>query len=217
MTFAIAHNYLTVHWTVPNVPEGGQFGLRFDGPALTAQSDVDAIATSTKTWWQLPTTNIQPNYNLSFVKVARINLNGDYVPGAPVWVGAVAQPALSGGTGGIQFPLQVATVATLRTAVSVGLAHAGRIYLPPLSGLLSSTQQWSTSMVNAANNALATHLSILSGGPLGNLNVMSFGNAAITVGPAHLVTATQMDCRPDVQRRRAAQLVPVLGTTSSVL
>ena len=217
MTFAIAHNYLTVHWTASGVSEGGQFGLRFDGAPLTAQADIDAIAASTKTWWQLPTTNIQPNYNLNFVKVARIDLNGDYVPGATVWIGAVAQPALSGGTGGVQFPLQCATVATIKTAVNVGLGHQGRIYLPPLAGTLSTTQQWTLSMVNAANNALATHLSILSGGPLGNLNVMSFGNAAIPVGPAHLATATQMDCRPDVQRRRAAQLVPVKGSLSSIL
>jgi hypothetical protein len=216
MTFSTAHNYLTLHWSVPNVVEVGQVGLRFDGPAVTLQSDVDGIASAAKTWWQQATTNIQPNYNLVSVKVARIGTDGKYVPGATTWVGAVTQPALAGGTGGIQFPLQMATVHTLRTSVLTGLAHSGRIYLPPLAGLISSSQQWTQSMVNTANTALAGFLNILDGGPLGDLVVMSFGNAAIPVGPTRSVTGVQTDGRPDVQRRRAAQLTPTPGTVASI-
>jgi hypothetical protein len=170
MTFAAAHNYLTVHWSPTGVTtEGGQFGLRFAGPVFATQGDADAYAVAAaataKTWWQDPVMNLQPNYNLVSVKVARIGADGKYVPGAPIGVGAVVQPAVAGGTGGIQFPLQMATVATLRTGVAVGLAHSGRIYLPPLSGLLSSSQQWTQSMVNAANARLATFLTALSAPP----------------------------------------------------
>lgn len=216
MTFAAEHNYLTFHWSVPGVTEQGQFGLRFAGPAMTLQSDVNGIAADAKIWWQDPTSNIQPNYNLVSVKVARIGTDGKYVPGATVWVGAVAQPALAGGTGGIQFPLQSATVATLRTAVATGLAHSGRIYLPPLSGLLNSSQQWSQTMVNASNTRLASFLSLLDGSTIGNLQIMSFGNAAIPVGPSRDVTGVQTDGRPDVQRRRAAQLSPSVGTLAAI-
>ena len=216
MTFAIAHNYFTVHWGVTGVSEQGQFGLRFDGAPLTTQVEVDGYAAQTKTWWQNSITNIQPNFNLLSVKVARIGTNGAYVPGATVWVGAVAQPAVAGGTGGVQFPLQCACVVTLRTAVAVGLAHSGRIYLPPLAGTLGTNQSWTQTMVNSSNASTAGWLSSLSGAGLGNLNVMSFGNAAISTGPAHLVTGCQTDGRPDVQRRRAAQLTPAVGALAAI-
>ena len=90
MTFPAAHNYFTVHWSPTGITtEGGQFGLRFNGPLITNQADVDGFAAATKTWWQNASTNLQPNYNLNFVKVARIGTNGLYVPGAPIWQGNV--------------------------------------------------------------------------------------------------------------------------------
>lgn len=217
MVFQVEHNYFTVHWSPVGVSsEGGQFGLRFAGSALTAQADIDAAAAQVKTWWTNAATNLQPNYNLNTVKCARIGPDGKYVPGATVWQGNVVQPALAGGTGGIQFPLQCAAVATLRTAFASGLAHSGRIYLPPLAGLLSSSQQWTQSMVNASNAQLGTMLSNLSGGPLGTLTIMSFGNAAVPIGPAHQVLSCTMDGRPDVQRRRAAQITPTVGTAALI-
>lgn len=217
MVYQVVHNYFTVHWSPVGITsEGGQFGLRFAGPALTAQADIDAAAAQVKTWWTNAGANLQPNFNLNTVKCARIGVDGKYVPGATVWQGNVIQPALAGGTGGIQFPLQCAAVATLRTAFASGLAHSGRIYLPPLAGLLSSSQQWVQSMVNASNTQLGIMLSNLSGGPLGTLTIMSFGNASTPIGPANPVTACSMDGRPDVQRRRAAQVTPTVGTLALI-
>lgn len=211
MPFPAAHNYVTVHWTVPGSVEGGQFGLRFISATPATQADADNIASSVRTTWVLPATNIQPNYNLAFIKVARILPSGLYDPAVPPLTGAVTQPAIAGGTSGIQFPLQSACVVTLRTAVASGLAHSGRIYLPPLAGLLSGNQLWTASMVNNFNTQMATLLSALSGSGVGVLAIMSQGNPTFPAGAVHAVTGCQTDYRPDVQRRRAAQIISTPG------
>lgn len=215
MAFPEIHNYLTVHWVPVGVSEVGQFGLRFDGPAIT-ELELSDVAADVLTWWTSATTNLQPNYNLAFLRVARIGVDGLYVPGS-VPLDYVYNPSpIAGGTGGVQFPLQSATVVSLETGVLSGLAHAGRIYVPPLAGLLSSNQQWATSMVNNMAQATADMLTGINSDISGSLQVYSKGNAAVPGGAKRAITAIHVDCRPDVQRRRAAQLTPILTTDKPV-
>jgi hypothetical protein len=218
MPYPSAHNYLTAHWIpVGGVGEVGQIGLRFDGAAVSPTFDLSPIAGSMNTsWWSNASVNLQPNYNLSFLRLARIGTDGLYVPGAPILDYTYSPSPLSGGTGGIQFPLQCATVVSLETGLTHGLAHSGRFYEPPLAGLLSSSQQWSTTMVNASATQTAAMLTFLNGTGMGRLSVFSKGNAAIPGGAVHAVTALHVDCRPDVQRRRAAQVTPILTADHAI-
>lgn len=218
MPYPSAHNYLTVHWVpVGGVGEVGQFGLRFNGAAFAADYDLTPAAGAINgSWWGLPATNLQPNYNLSFIRLARIGTDGLYVPGAPVIDYTYSPSPIAGGTGGIQFPLQCATVVSLETGLTHGPAHSGRIYTPPLAGLLSSSQQWSTTMVNNSAIQTANLLTFLNGVGLGRVSVFSKGTIGVPGGGVNPVTAIHVDCRPDVQRRRAAQLTPILTADHSV-
>lgn len=210
MAYPEAHNLLTVHWVpVGGVGEVGQFGLRYDGAAVPA-FDLSGVAGALNAWWTSPQVNIQPNYQLAFLRLARIGTDGLYVPGT-VPIDYVYSPSpISGGTGGVQFPLQCATVVSLETGVLAGLAHAGRFYMPPLAGLLSSNQQWTTTMVNQSATETALTLTTLNAQGMGTLSIYSKGNLAVPTGAVRPVTALHVDCRPDVQRRRAAQLTPIL-------
>jgi hypothetical protein len=218
MTYPEAHNYLTVHWIpVGGVGEVGQFGLRFDGAAVAPSFDMAPVGGALNSpWWASASVNLQPNYNLSFLRLARIGTDGLYVPGAPILDYTYAPSPIAGGTGGIQFPLQCATVVSLETGLTHGLAHSGRIYVPPLAGLLSSSQQWSSTMVNTMSTATAAMLTALNGQGMGRLSVYSKGNAAFPTGAVNPVTAIHVDCRPDVQRRRAAQVTPILTADHTV-
>lgn len=207
MTYPEAHNYLTVHWDPGGgTNERGQFGLRFASASLPDQAMVDGAAAAVQTWWTAATSLIGAMHLLSFLRLARIGTNGQYVPGTISYDHIYAPAVAGGGVTVNQWPLQTATCMTLRTGVSNGLAHSGRVYTPPLQKALLAGYLWPIADVTSAVNTFSAMLSSLDGSALGELSIYSKGNAAFPTGAVRPVTQVQADNRPDVQRRRASQL-----------
>lgn len=216
MSFPTPHNYLTVHWVIAGVTETGQFGLRFDGAGPVSQTMVDDAAAAVSTFWSTSTARIPSSYHLSFLRLARIDTNGKYVPGTISYDHAYS-PTVAGGAAELaQYPLQMATVCSLLTGQAHGLAHEGRIYIPPIVDVLGPTYQWTTAAINNTVNTLSAMLSTLSGSSLGTLSIFSKGNAAVPTGNKLPVTGVQLDTKPDTQRRRARGLVGTKGLVGTV-
>lgn len=215
--FPEPHNLLTIHWTtIGATGEGGQVGLRFDGPGPVSQTMVDDAAAAVTAFWGGAGSQVPSTYLLGFLRLARIGTNGEYVPGTQSWDHVYAPAVAGGNTPAAQLPLQVAACETLLTGLTHGLAHSGRIYLPPVASALDGTYNWTTAAANGRINALAAMLSTLSGSSLGALAVYSFGNTDFPSGAKRLVTGVRMDLRPDVQRRRARQQVTAYSLVGNV-
>ena len=218
MPYASDYNYLTVHWTIGGtLPEQGQFGLKFTGPNLPDQAMVDGAAAAVSTFWSSTTGNVPPAYALTYLRLARVGVDGKYLPTA-ISYDHTYSPAVAGGATVTADPKppQCAHCVTLRTAVPRGIAHAGRIYLPPIHSPLQTDYTWAIATVNNRNNTLAAMLSTLSGSNLGQLSVMSKGTPTHPAGQSNDVTFINSDTIPDVQRRRAKQLVRVISANQNV-
>jgi hypothetical protein len=219
MPFPNAHNYLTVHWTYGTVSETGQFGLRFDPPgglAPVSQALVDAAAPFVSTFWSTAANLIPTGYKLSFLRLARIDTNGRYVPGTISYDHAYAPVVAGGSAEAAMYPLQVATVCTLRSAAVHGLAHSGRVYIPALSQPLVSNYVWTTAQINNVVNGFSAMLTNLNTVGMGRLSIFSKGNLGTPGGAKQIVTGVQLDTKPDTQRRRAKQLVGSKGLVGNV-
>lgn len=219
MPFPNAHNYLTVHWTYGTVSETGQFGLRFDpagGLEPVSQALVDACAAAVSSFWSSSTNLIPTGYKLSFLRLARIDTNGRYVPGTISYDHAYSPVVAGGSTEAAMYPLQVATVVTLRSAAAHGLAHHGRVYIPALSQPLVSNYVWTTAQINNVVNGFSAMLTSLNTAGIGQLSIFSKGNAGTPGGAKQVVTGCQLDTKPDTQRRRAKQLVGTKGLVGTV-
>lgn len=217
MAFPNEHIYFTVHWTVQGVSlESGQFGLRFDNTGSLTQTMVNNCATAVSTMWGSTGAAIENGYLLTFLRAAKVGTDGKYLPGSVSFDYTYASPV--GGGGGTtthRFPLQVAVASTLTTAFPRGQAHAGRIYLPWMNDALGSDGRFTSTIANTRSAALATMLTSLNT-VLGPCNVFSKGIKTSTAGAKHVVTGVKTGRRPDVQRRRAKQMVESYGTTSTV-
>lgn len=215
MPYASDYNYLTVHWK-NYLGETGQFGLKFTGAAVADQAMVDGAATAVQTFWQLSTSNVPNYFGLDYLRLARVGVDGKYLPGSVSFDHTYASGINGGNTSPQIWPLAMAHAVTLRTAIPRGKAHAGRIYLPPLGSSLGGDFLWSTANVNARLNSLAAMLSDLNGSALGTLRVMSKGTVKNPGGLSADVTYINSDIRPDTQRRRAKQQPRVLSAAWNV-
>lgn len=223
MTYPNAHLLLTAHWSVSGVTaESGQCGLRFDSTTPASQALVDACATAWANFWTAATNAIDFAYSLSFLRLASIGTDGKYVPGSIAYDHIFPGGTPGGGSSGApirQFPLQVASVTSLLTAMPRGQAHQGRIYLPYITINLNSGWVWPSANINNRTNGVAAMISALNTVLPGDCTVFSKGTkAAPTVGAKQLVTGVKTGSRPDVQRRRAKQLVEgysIVGTVTT--
>lgn len=215
MPYPERHWLLTVHWNTPG--EQAQFGLRFEhADVAPTQADVLSAANAVSTFWAAGTSDIPPSHVLTFLRLAQIDTNGKYVAGT-IAVDHIYSPQVAGtGSGGNIWPLQVSHVASLLTAMPRGIAHKGRVYLPPFSTGLLGTALWPTATVSSRINTFAAMLSTLDGSQLGQLMVYSKGTVAVPAGGKNAVTGTQADSRPDVQRRRAKSQVGALSVVGTV-
>jgi hypothetical protein len=208
MPYPEAHNLLTVHWYTPNVPdETGQFGLRFQSATAATAGDLAAIAGDVSAMWSAATSAIASAHSLLFLRAARIGTNGLYVPGTVAVDYTYPTPVQGASTGGVYNVLQTAMVMSLLTAMPRGIAHAGRVYRPPLNVAPDGNFRWALASVSSACNTFSAMLSALDGSALGQLAVMSKGTPAVPAGAINLVTGVKADTKPDTQRRRAKQLV----------
>lgn len=223
MTYPNAHLLLTAHWTDSGVTaETNQCGLRFDSTAPATQGLVDACATAWANFWTAATNAIDFAYSLTFLRLASIAPDGKYVPGSIAYDHTFGGGTPGGGSGGApirQYPLQVAAVTSLLTAMPRGQAHRGRIYLPYITANLQSNWKWQLANVNNRTNGVAAMISALNVVLPGDCTVFSKGSkSAPAVGAKNLVTGVVTGDRPDVQRRRANQLAEgysILGNVTT--
>lgn len=217
MTFPNIHRYLTVHWTITGVTgETGQFGLRFDSVGAVDQDAVDACAPAVSTMWASSGGGIEAGYKLSHLRLAQIDVNGNYVTNTISYDHIYAAPvAGGGGTTTARFPLQSALASTLVTAVPRGQASKGRIYLPWINTALGSDAMYPLTAVNNRSAVLATMIGALESA-IGNSAVFSKGTKTSTTGAKNNITGVKTGTRPDVQRRRAKQISETYGTTSAI-
>jgi hypothetical protein len=203
-----------VHWNQQT--DTGQFGLRFINSGVPTQADVDGAAGAIQTWWSAATSAVPAAYSLAFLRLANIAPNGNYVPGSLSFDHTYAPVVPGGGASGVNFPPQTSFCVTLRTNSPRGLAHAGRVYTPPLAIALDASLRWPIANVNSALNTFSTALSSLDGGTLGDLAVYSKGNAGSPGGVRRLVDHINADTRPDVQRRRGKGIARVVSSDFTV-
>ncbi|HXE47333.1 MAG TPA: hypothetical protein VN663_03125 [Ramlibacter sp.] len=217
MTYPNNHLYLTFHWLAAGTAEQGQFGLRFDNVAPASQALVDGAAAAANTMWGATTTDISQFFRLAYLRLASIAPNGLYVPGTVAYDHTFPGSVPGGGAAAYLFPLQSAHVVTLHTAMPRGQAHAGRVYLPPITENLTSAAVWTPAQCTSRNNTFATMVTALNTAMGGPASVFSKGTkAAPTVGAKNAITNVNSDTRPDVQRRRAAQQVATFGLPANV-
>lgn len=217
MTFPNPYLYLTFHWAVAGTPEVGQFGLKFDNVAAASQALVDGCGAAATSMWGATTMDISSFYRLAYLRLASIGVDGKYVPGTIAYDHTFPGSVPGGGAATILFPLQTAHVMSLHTAMPRGQAHAGRVYLPSITENLSTAAVWTAAQCTSRNNTFATMLTALNTALGGPVSVFSKGTkAAPTVGAKHAITTVNSDTRPDVQRRRAKQLVGVTAIPANV-
>ena len=214
MPYPESHWYLTVHWQQQE--ETGQFGLRFINSGTPAQTDVDSAAGAVNTWWTAATSAVPGGYQLTFLRLAHIGTDGRYIPGSIAYDHIYAPVVPGGGGTGQNFPPQCSFCVSIRSDLPRGIAHAGRIYTPPLGIALAASLKWPTANVNSALNTMSTMLSSLSGSTLGTLAIYSKGTPAVPAGARTLVTHINADTRPDVQRRRGKSMLRVMSTDWNV-
>lgn len=218
MSYPNAYLYLTAHWQVAGTTEVGQFGLKFDTTTPASAALVAGCASHVSAMWSAATMDIPQEHRLVFLRLASIGTDGKYVPGTLSY--DYTYPAVVPGAGalsGSTYPLQVAHVMTLRTALPRGQAHVGRCYLPPIDEVLSSNYQWTATQVSNRNNTFAAMISNLNDDLAALCTIFSKGTKnAPTVGAKNPVTYVQSDTRPDVQRRRAKQQIGITGVAANI-
>ena len=213
MAYPNGHLILTAHWTNTPSNEIGQFGLRFDSTAPASVSLVTAAAARVATMWAATTMTIPVYSTLTFCRLAAVGTDGKYIPGSPSYDFTFATPvAGQGGLTSLNFPLQLAHVMTLRTALPRGRAHVGRVYLPPCQQTIQGNFQWPTSAINNRNNTFSAMLSGLNTDMPGPVTIFS----KVGTGAKQRVTAVNSDTKPDVQRRRAKAWPGTIGIAGTV-
>lgn len=140
---------------------------------------------------------------------AHVGANGLYTGGGSQVTTERPASALTAGAGVAAFPLQIACVYSLRTAVLRGPGSAGRFYYPclsrsytPLSGLwqqeaTDGAATAAATLIQAINDAAATQLDTDAG-----VCVMS----QVGAGRSEQVEKVLAGRRPDTQRRRAKSI-----------
>lgn len=224
MAYDQNHLYLTINWADSREPlEGGQVGIRFDSPAEeVTQAMVDAAKTAVQTFWTSTGALIPSSYVLKYLRLAAIGTDGKYLPGTFSRDGSFGA-GVSTSNATVYHPLQVASVATFTTERPSGIASRGRIYLPPLAAAIGSNGRWTQTVCDARAAALATMLSSLnastafSGSGLPAFAaVFSKGTSKSPAGVRSFIRGVKIGTRPDVQRRRAKNMLEVYGATSAV-
>lgn len=218
MPFQRNHLYLTLHWRPSFYPtESGQIGVRFDNPtADPTQALVDACKTACSTFWSSAGAKISGEYQMMYLRLARIDPDGHYVAGSRSFDGVFTTPVA--GVGLDVNALQTACASTLTTGVPHGQASKGRVFLPPINQVPNQTGDhlWSTADVNARSVAVATLLSSLNGVLGGPAAIFSKGTVRGGGPLVRSIVGVETGRRPDVQRRRAKGQPDLRGANSVV-
>ena len=210
MTFTNQHHLLTVFGSAFGV-ETWSFGVRFYQTTFVpvTQAMADACKTPVLTWWNTTGLFMPSSHILQGVKVADIDVDGHYPPLSSAKIGDITDT--QGGTSTNNHPAQCAMVATLISSIIPrGRGSKGRIYVPHPSVAISNSggKNGMQTAMAAAVATLLTSLNAVSG--LGIASVMS----NIGTGLTSPIGSVRCDNIPDVQRRRARQLVGDRATST---
>jgi hypothetical protein len=224
MAFDEPHIYMTAHWLDSREPlEGGQVGIRFNSPlTIPSQVAVDACKPAWQTFWQSVNAGIPIYYGLKFIRLAAVDTTGHYTPGTFSFDGVFGSGTINSSNSTTPLPLQVACASTFLTDVPRGPGSHGRAYFPPIASSLGADGRWTTVAVNNRSSAVATLLTSLNAALVGSPGGLSstasvFSKGGRTAGPSHhFILGVKTGTRPDMQRRRAKQVVEAYGTTSAV-
>lgn len=211
MAFPFLHTLLTFNWNTA-LGERGQTGLRYNRQTLPTQSEMNALHTAFGIFWTAANSRINAEFAFTGVKAALIQPNGQYPPDSqPMYsTGSVGYGAV---TSGPYYPLQVSCAGTLVTTALRGRASKGRMYLPPIAGLLQASDfRWPATSCNQRAATLAAAISGMNSVMGGLAQVMS----RVGDGETHSITGVKVGNRADIQRSRDDQVPESYGTTSAV-
>lgn len=217
MGMAYADNHILVAFggTLYGGTEIWQTGFRMRSNNVVPSTDwlawnpggLNAIQALINTYWS--TANLMGTQTkLTYCKVNVIGTDGHYLDKANSFE-KVYSPAIAG-TGTMNLPSHVAVVASLRTDAARGRAHAGRMYLPVLSGSVDvSTGLLGGTANDVVRDQLATFLSATKTvpGPAASSGIQPAVMSSLGTGPLHNVTGVWVGKVYDTQRRRRSALI----------
>lgn len=134
-------------------------------------------------------------------------------PGPATGIGKVS-PNAPGSTG-ITHPLQVAAVATMRSALS-GPSYTGKMYLPAHTMTsVSTSARFTQAQTDQLASTAAAYIGDVQEGIQQSLAISSLGPVVYSPkkGIATPLITLEVDNRPDIQRRRANKLQPTATST----
>lgn len=207
MVYSNIHKLLTVSGGLfTGTLERWSFGIRWLNAGAHVPPDqtmVNACAAPFATFFDSAIT-IGQYHSMDTLKLASIDTNGKYpvghIPSVFTWSPAEFPP----GTTGVGLPSQVSMAASLTTNLPRGLAHMGRIYLPPTGMAVGSDGRWTTSQATGAANAVKVLINALAGiTGMGAPVVMS----DVGAGAEQQIRGVRVGRVPDTVRRRRRSLV----------
>lgn len=210
MAFNARHKLLTVFGTAYGGVETWSFGVRFStvtGIDAVSQTQVDACASATTTFWNTAGIYMPQSHSLTGLKLAPVGTDGKYPPGEIAYIHDYTPDP--GPTNTNLHPAQCTQVVTfLAEGQPRGRASRGRIYMPCPAAAINGADG-TNGLGSALATAAATWLSALNDvADLGQAAIMSSLGSGITAP----ITQTRGDNLPDTQRRRRRQLVSTSTT-----
>lgn len=213
MPYKEDHYLLTVKGTraSQSATDEWQFGLRIsESTAFTPANFEDALTDArgdVETWWGAIRQLYGAATKVTSCKFARIGTDGLYEPQDRVSEQDITVALQPGTSASPNLPGQIATVITLLTNTTRGLASKGRIFLPALS----------TASVNTDGSIFGPHVETIADATVTLLNNLNnwpggdtgqqFGRVIVAskvgAGEERDVTGIRVGRRFDVQRRRA--------------
>lgn len=183
-------------------------GLRMTAPApaggeVATTAALASLHAALKTWWA---SGISSNAaGLAWSKLNRILPTGKYADGFTIRKDEVT-PIYNNVS--VQFPNQIALVATLTTGLSRGMACRGRMFFPvPAVVMEDSDGRLTTAAATAAANKVKTLLDSLNAATDGcTVGVYSKGGLS-GVGASRRVTGVEVGRVLDTMRTRRSALV----------
>lgn len=138
MAYPRTHLYLTWGGTAWG-DEIWQNGVRFDRATTVDEAELEVAADAIATWFTVDSgANFSDRVLLSWVKAALIGTDGRYPDNAEATLYEYESPFPGSYTGSGAVP-QVSIAVTFDTFRRRGLAHQGRIYLPPTAIAANTT------------------------------------------------------------------------------
>lgn len=226
MAYPTAHNLLVMFGTT-NIgfeTDIWQNTIRFSGgsgaPGVASDPEaiLDDIEADLSAFWDVIKACHVPGVTFDGFKFNAVGTDGKYLSGETL-VRDFATPKAGVSTEGA-LPPQVSVAVTLETAKARGLAHLGRIYMPPLAvGNLQSNGLLDTGRATSIANAYAGLLTDLGDWPgidAGDDPGRPYVMSKVRTGAAEPVTGVSVGLRPDVQRRRGNRIADVRGAVAAV-